>query len=296
MRNIDWALLQSFITVTEHGSFSAAARAINGSQATLSRHITILEQRLDIRLFERVVSGVELTSAGLDVLRYATEMADAAGRLSMAIEGKDDTISGTIRVTAATMMATYVLPQILTDLRAEEPLIDIELVASNKTENLIRREADIAVRMVNPTQDNLFARKLGEAEFGLYASNEYIDRHSIPQSVEELRSHNVIGFDTSDLIITAMKRYGLEIDREFFAFRSDDHIACWKMVLSGFGLGVVQRVIGDAEPRVSRINLPHNMGKFPIWLIAHSELKTNSRVRRVFDFLAEGLRAVHSVK
>ncbi len=289
MKNIDWSLLQSFVNVCEYGSFSAAARATNGSQATLSRHITMLEQQLETRLFDRLVSGVELTTKGIDVLRHASNMADAAGQLSMATEGEDQAISGTVRVTAATMTATYILPEIISELRIEEPMIDIELVASNRTENLVRREADIAIRMATPTQENLFARKLGDMEFGLYGAKEYLKRHPAPQTGEDLLSHNVVGFDTKDiaLLITAMKKHGIDVDREFFTFRSDDHVVCWKMVVAGYGLGIIQRKIGDAEPLVSRIDLPNTMARLPIWLIAHSELKTNLRVRRVFDFLAK---------
>ncbi|WP_018998091.1 LysR family transcriptional regulator [Hirschia maritima] len=289
MKNLDWSLLQSFVTVCEHGSFSAAARETGSSQASLSRHISLLEQQLDTRLFERTVNGVELTKPGLSVYKYANDMANSVGHLSMAVDGTNQTISGTVRVTAATMMATYILPNIISSLRLEEPLIDIELVASNKTENLVRREADIAVRLVTPTQSNLYAKKLGDMEFSLYASNTYLDRHGPPETANDLWEHDVIGFDTSDLIITGMHRYGIEVDRDFFAFRSDDHIVCWQMVQAGMGIGIVQKEIGDSTPNVTRIDLPNTLSTYPIWLIAHSELKSNLRVRRVFDYLADGI-------
>ena len=291
MKSIDWALLQSFITVSEHGSFSAAARATKGSQATLSRHIATLEQQLNTRLFDRANGGIDMTEKGIELLHHATDMADAAGRLTMAVEGQDQTLSGTVRVTVPTLVANYILPDIISAFRRAEPEIVIELVSTNKTENLLRREADIAVRMVHPTQDDLFARKIGDAEFGLYAAKSYLKKNPAPKTPRDILKHDFIGYDTSEILIGALSRFGLKVDRDFFAFRSDDQVAGWKMVCAGFGLGIVQRDIGDAEPLVSRIDIKNKMRSFPIWLVAHSELKTNARVRRVFDFLADGLQA-----
>lgn len=290
-KDIDWNLLQSFIAVSEHGSFSAAARATNGSQATLSRHISTLEGQLDTHLFDRAVGGAELTTRGIEVLQRAMDMADAAGRLTLDVEGRESAISGTVRVTAATIVATFILPRIIAALRIEEPDIDIELVASNKTENLLRREADIAVRMYRPTQADLFARKVGETRFGIYAAHSYLERRPAPKTAKEILDHDVVGFDKSDLIIDGLSRFGLKVDRDFFAFRCDDSVVCWNMVIEGYGIGFTQLEIGEAEPRVSRIDLPSTIEPLPVWLAAHSELKTNPRVRRVFDFLAEKLPA-----
>lgn len=289
MSNLDWDLLQSFVSVSEHGSFSAAARATRGSQATLSRHISALEQQLDARLFDRAVGGVELTKRGIDVLQHVTDMADAAGRLSLAVEGKETAISGTVRITASTIVATYVLPRILAALRVEEPEIDIELAASDKTENLLRREADIAVRMYRPTQPDVFARKVGEFELGIFAARSYLERHPAPITWSEILDHAVIGADRNEAIIEGFKRFGVHIEREFFAFRSDDPVVCWNMVVEGYGLGFNQIQVGEADPRVSQIELEGEIESLPVWLAAHSELKTNRRVRRVFDFVADGL-------
>ena len=289
MTDLDWTLLQSFVAVNEHGSFSAAARATKSSQATLSRHISTLEHQLDARLFDRTVGGTHLTARGMDVLQHVTDMADAAGRLSLAVEGKETAISGTVRITASTIVSTYQMPRILADLRVQEPEIDIELVSSNRTENLLRREADIAVRMYRPTQADIYARKLGEYRLGIYAAHSYLERRPAPVTWKEILDHDVIGSDHGELLIEGFKRFGMNVDREFFVFRSDDVVVCWNMVMEGYGLGFNQVQIGDAEPKVARIELPGEIGSLPVWLVAHSELKTSPRVRRVFDFLAEKL-------
>lgn len=289
IKNLDWNLLQSFLAVSEHGSFSAAARATNGSQATLSRHISVLEEQLDTHLFSRAVGGAELTKRGMEVLQHATNMADEAGRLSLDIDGHESVISGTVRITAVTTIATYTLPKILAALRIEEPEIEIELVATNKRENLLRREADIAIRFSRPTEAGLFARKVGETRFGTYAAHSYLERRPAPTTAEEILNHDMIGFDTSDIIINGLTRLGLKVDRDFFTFRCDDPVVGWNMVVEGYGIGFNRLEIGEVEPKVSRIKLPNTIEPLQIWLVAHSELKTNLRVRRVFDFLAEKL-------
>lgn len=287
--SMDWALLQSFAAVGAHGSLSAAARATGTSQPTLSRHISTLEQRLGERLFDRATGGVELTAVGLGLLRHAQKMADAAAHLSIAAEGLTESLTGSVRITASQIVATHILPNILTDLRALEPEIDLEIVASDQTDNLLLREADIAVRMYRPTQQDVFTKKVGDLKMGMYASKSYLDRHGRPETLISILDHDVIGYDRSTQIIDGFKQAGVEVDRDFFAFRCDDQVVCWQMVTAGYGIGFNQIQIGDGDPRVERVQAAGSVGQLPVWLTAHVELKTNPRVRRVFDFLSERL-------
>jgi len=290
--HLDWALLETFAAVGEHGSLSAAARATGTSQPTLSRHVATLEHQVGARLFERGASGVTLTSTGTALMAHAKDMADAAARLSMSVDGQTETLKGTIRLTASQIMATYVLPNILTQLRDKEPDIDIELVASDKTENLLRREADIAVRMYRPVQEDVISRKIGDLRMGMFASHSYIERHGLFETIENTVDHAVIGYDRSTQIIDGFKQAGLDVDRNFFAFRSDDQVVCWEMAKAGFGIGFNQIQIGEATPGMVRIESAGEVGRLPVWLTAHSELRSSPRVRFVFDFLAEKLKAV----
>lgn len=289
---LDWALLQSFAAVGQHGSLSAAARATGASQPTLSRHISTLEQQLGERLFERATGGVALTPVGLTLLGHAQKMADAAAHLSIAAGGMTESLSGSVRITASQIVATLILPDLLTDLRAMEPEIDLEIVASDQTDNLLRREADIAVRMYRPTQPDVFTKKVGDLKLGMYAAKSYLDRQGVPDTLVSILDHDVIGYDRSTQIIDGFKQVGVEVDRDFFAFRSDDQVVCWQMVRAGYGIGFNQIQIGDADPQVTRIHAAGIVGELPIWLTAHVELKTNPRVRRVFDFLAERLSII----
>ncbi len=293
MTQLDWALLQSFAAVGEHGSLSAAARATGTSQPTMSRHVSDLEARIGARLFERTSTGIELTPAGARLMAHAREMSSAAERLSLTAAGQDDRLAGSVRITASNIVATFVLPDILTALRIAETDIGIELVSSDRSENLLRREADIAVRMYRPEQPDVIAKKLGDLPIGMFAARSYIDRRGMPQTIEDILSHDVVGYDRSTLVIDGFARGGLKVDREFFAFRSDDQVVCWQMVVAGYGIGFNQVSIGEADPRVVRIPLAGELGSLPVWLVAHAELKATPRIRRVYDFLAEQLTAAY---
>ena len=289
---LDWSLLQSFIAVAGEGSLSAAARALGGSQPTMGRHIGALESELGVRLFERTAGGLELTPTGLELLDHARRMAAAANHLSLAAEGRAEAVAGTIRITASEIVATYILPEILTALRRAEPEIEIELVASDRSENLLQREADIAVRMYRPTQADVFTRKVGDLQLGMFAAESYVARRGAPQSIEDFRGHDIIGYDRGDEIIRGFRAAGLDVGRHFFSFRCDNQVVCWRMVVAGYGIGFNQTSIGEGEPGITRLAVDTALPALPVWLTAHSELKTSHRVRRVFDFLAEQLGRV----
>ena len=253
----------------------------------MGRYITALEADLGVSLFERTGTGLALTQTGLDLLSYAQSMMAAAGRVSLAAAGHAESIEGTIRITASEIVAMYVLPDILTALHRAEPDIEIELVASNRSENLLQREADIAVRMYRPEQSDVITRKLGELQTGMFAAHTYLDRRGTPGVPSDILAHDVIGYDRDEQIISSMRDVGLDIDRSFFKFRCDNQIIHWQMVRAGFGIGFNQLGVGQSEEKVRQIFEHVPMPSLPVWLTCHSELKTSRRVRRVYDFLAD---------
>lgn len=288
----DWNHLKSFLAVAQHGSLSAAARADRGSQPTLGRHIAALEAELGVHLFERSGAGLVLTANGLDLLEHARRMAEAADRLALAATGRAEALAGTIRITASEMVAAFFLPGILTALHREEPDIDIELVATNRTEDLLRREADIAVRMYRPTQPDVYSRSVGSLPLGLFAARSYLDRRGTPSGPDDLAEHDFVGLDDSTLLIDGFAAAGHPVGRTFFSLRCDHQVTDWFMVVAGFGIGVAPVPLGAAEPRVAPVSMGIEMPTLPLWLTAHSELKTSRRVRRVYDFLAERLQRI----
>lgn len=284
--DVPWQLLQSFAAISEAGSLSAAASKTSSSQPTLSRHLNQLEGLLGQRLFFRTSSGLTLTPEGAAVQARADAMAHAAAQLSFT-GALAQGVSGTVRLTASQIAATYLLPPMLVSLRNEHSGVSLELVASDQTENLLRREADLAVRMYRPTQNDLIAKKVADLPIGIYAARSYVEQYGMPEGPEQLAQHTVIGYDRSTLIIDGMRQMGINVDRSFFAFRSDDQVVCWQMVKAGAGIGFGQRVIGDADETLVPLWPTLPIGSIPVWLTAHQELRMSPRVRICFDHLAE---------
>lgn len=289
---LPWHLLQSFAVISEQGSLSAAARRIGASQPTLSRHLSQLEETLGTRLFIRGAQGLTLTTSGTALAERVCHMADAAAQVLPQDMTQDNTLQGTVRLSASQIAATYLLPNMLADLRRAEPGIDLEVVASDETQNLLRREADIAVRMYRPTQPDITIRKVAEMALGVYASKAYIARCGVLEDIDTLWSHDVIGYDRATMIIDGMRALGIPATRENFAFRCDDQVVCWKMIKAGFGIGFMQVAIGDKDPDLMRLRPDLDLGSLPVWLVVHKEIKTSARVRRVFDHLVQAFKKV----
>lgn len=290
MQTFDWTLLQSFLAVAEHGSYSGAARVMRHSQPTIGRHVQQLQDQLGTVLFQRAASGYVLTETGTALMAHAKAMRAAAAKISMVAEGRGEEIAGTVRITASEIVATYMLPEILAELLRAEPGLQIELVATNSTENLLLREADIAVRMVRPEQPELISRKLGEIPVGLFAAQSYLDRAGVPMQIDTFKGHTLIGFDQSTLMLEAMKMLGILFKREDFAFRVDNQIAYFEAMVAGIGIGAMQVFMAEQRNLVQvlpEIPIP----PLPMWLTAHQELRTSARVRRVFDYLAINLKS-----
>lgn len=291
MDGLDWSELQALLAVARAGSLSAAARAGGTSQPTLSRRLAALEGRLGAVLMERGAAGVRLTDAGREAVARAEEMEAAAARLARAAEGRARGVAGVVRVTASRIVATYLLPGPLAALLEAEPALEIELVASDETSNLLRREADVAIRMYRPAQADLLARKAAELELGLFATPDYLARHGTPRAVEDLARHRVVGFDRSDLVLEGFSRAGVGVPRRFFRLRTDDQPAYWEATAAGAGVGAGQLAVAAGDGRVVRVLEGVELGALPVWMAAHADLRGSDRVRRVFDHLGEALAA-----
>lgn len=292
MNKIDWTLLRSFLAVAEAGSLSAAAIRIETTQPTLSRHIRELEAVLGIRLFTRSARGLDPTEAALGLIEDARAMGAAAEALTRKAEGRSQQLAGTVRITAAAIVANLILPPLLLSLRDAEPRIQIEVVASDLTQNLLRRDADIAIRMIDPTQNALVARKLGEAPIGLFGTRTYFARHGRIETIEDLRKHDLIGFDRDDGIVKAYAANGYSLTREDFPLRCDDQMLYWNLLLAGAGVGFAQTLVARRFPELEQIDVDLHVPPMPVWLVMHEEVRTNARIRRVADFLASALRDI----
>jgi DNA-binding transcriptional LysR family regulator len=285
-----WDLYRSFLAVFRLGSLSAAARELELTQPTLGRHIEELETALGQALFTRSQAGLSPTRAALQLHPHAETMASAASALLRAASGALDEPEGVVRLTASEVMGVEVLPPLLTAFRDAHPKIVIELSLSNTNQDLLRRDADIAVRMARPTQAALLARRLGAVPVGLFAHRRYLARHPAPQSLENLvRDHAIIGFDADAGAARAFRQSGLPITRDLFAFRSDSDHAQLAALRAGFGIGGTQKRIAARDPDLVAV-LPDAFSfDLEMWLVMHEDLRSSRRVHLLYDHLAAAL-------
>ncbi|MES2550774.1 MAG: LysR substrate-binding domain-containing protein, partial [Pseudomonadota bacterium] len=258
--------------------------------AAQSEHDTI-ETALEVTLFTRTAHGQAMTAAAQALLPSARAMQAAAAELALSARGQASGINGTVRITASRVVSHHVLPPVLARLRAVEPGIQIELVPSDTTENLLFGEADIALRMYRPTQPDLVARQIGALPLGLYAARSYLDRRGRPISPDALMAHDFIGQDRMDQIIRVMRMLGLDVSRSFFPVRCDDPLTYVELVRAGCGVGGILRAIGDPDPVLERIDLIPDLPSLPVWLTAAPRLRQSPRLRRVWDALAAAFPA-----
>lgn len=288
----DWTLIRSFLGVMRGGSLSAAARATHLTQPTLGRHISELEIALNLSLFTRSPTGLIPTEAALLLLPAAEAMESALASLVRTADAGGGALNprGTVRITASEAMGFAVLPAILAGIRDKHPQISFELVLNNRTDNLLRRDADLAVRMAKPTQDYLFVRELGTETMGLYSHRSYLDRFGTPANLEELFKAHLIGFDRDDHPARALTLGGLPISRDLFAVRCDQDAVQMEAIKAGLGIGVIQK--GIARRLVDLVPVLAEEVSFPveIWLAVHEDQRHQPAIRATFDGLAEGLK------
>ena len=282
----DWALVKSFLAVLDAGSLTAAARRTGARQPTLSRHVAELEAQLGAPLFERTGRGVTPTAAALAIAAAARQMEDGALAIARGLARTRSATRGSVRITTSLVAATWLLPRVLVQLQRRHPEIEVELVGSNELTNLLRREADIAVRMVRPAQASLIARKLGEIEIVAAAHQSYLAKAPPLRVPEDLLAHRLIGFDRDDSILRGFARLGVSLSRADFAFRTDDQVAYTRLVAEGAGVGFIAGYTVGQWPGMVRLLPELAIPSLPCWLAVHREIRSNPLVRVVYDFLA----------
>ena len=285
----DWALVRSFLAVLDAGSISAAAQRLEAQQPTLSRHVAELEAQLGAPLFERTGRGVTPTAAALAIAEAARRMEAAALAVERGLATARSATRGVVRVTTSQVAAAWLLPPVLARLQRRHPEIEIELVGSNELTNLLRREADIAVRMVRPAQQSLIARKLGEVPIVAAAHRDYLANAPPLRTPDDLVAHRLVGFDRDDAILRGAARMGLDLARSDFAVRTDDQVAYARLVAAGAGVGFLARYTLAELPGVVAVLPMLAPGTLPCWLAVHREIRSNPLVRIVYDFLAREL-------
>ncbi|WP_235522731.1 LysR family transcriptional regulator, partial [Caulobacter sp. Root342] len=268
---------------------SAAARQLGAAQPTVRRRVEDLEGQLGVALFTRSPSGLTPTPLARELAQHARAMAIAAASLARAASAEADAASGAVRITASEVVGMEVLPSILADLREAHPGLVFELALTNRSEDLLRREADIAVRMVRPTQEALLAKRVGNITLGMHAHKRLLDAWGRPTSLDEARRLPLIGYETETIGVRAIKALGLDLRPDEFTFRTDNDVAQLAAIRAGLGLGLCQVGLAARDPMLERV-LPEVFSfDLETFVVTHEDLKDVRRVRLVFDALVTGL-------
>jgi len=290
----DWNKARAFLVTAEEGSFSAAAKALGMSQPTLGRQVTGLEDELGVILIERVNKKINVTPLGLELLEHLKAMGEAASNFALALDGQKDSLSGAVRISCTDTFAVHLLPEMLTKLKREEPNIVIELFSSYEVTNILLRECDIAIRHTPPLDDDLVARKLPSHKVALYHSKQLALNSEMP-SEEPITPY--VGFLSSDgRYLNELNRWGLEVTDSNFTCKASTHLEHWSMVKAGLGIGMMLDVIADCDPTIVQYHAFMEKVEVPTWLVTHRELRSNRRIKRVYDFLANELTDTFSPK
>ncbi len=287
----NWEWYRTFLNVLETGSLSAAGREMGLTQPTVGRHIDNLEAALGLKLFIRSFDGFSPTDAALELKPYAADIAATAAALRRVASSHGKQVRGTVRLTASEIISVEVLPPILAGLKEQHPGLDIELVMSNRADDLLQREADIAVRMFKPAQDALIAKRLGSIEVGLHAHKRYLAAHGTPRSIDALAGHVLIGFDRENAYLRKIVQQFPWIARAGLAFRADSDLAQLAAIRAGFGIGFCQVALAAKDKTLVHL-LPRQFSiNMETWVAMHEDLRASPRCAVTFAALVEGLGA-----
>ena len=289
MNEPSWDLYRSFLAVMREGSLSAAARTLAMTQPSLGRHIRELETALALALFTRSPQGLVPTDAAVRLMPHAEAMASATAALRRAATMGDDAVRGVVRVTASEVIGVDVLPPMLAAFRESHPEVTVELAVTNRSEDLLRKDADLAIRMTRPTQQALVSRRLGRIELGLFAHRRYLRRHGTPRVFDDLRGHSLIGFDHEPAYVRAMRPKDLPWSREWFALRTDHDLAALSALRAGYGIGFCQVPLAARDPKLVRVLGESLSVPMETWAVMHEDMRRAPAVRHLFDHLAAAL-------
>lgn len=287
---IRWNLIRSFEAVAETGSLSAAARALGMTQPAVGRHVDLLEEQLRIRLFQRGPDGMRLTAKGADLVPVAREMMASAASFGRIAAGLEVEIGGTVRISANDVIGVEILPSLLAGFQQDHPDIDIELAISNTASNLTQRDADVAVRMFRPKQNDLIARKVAELPMGFFAHHDYLAAFGSPKTPADLSSHRLIGFDHDTLMLDEARAMGLSLAASDFTFRCDNILAQIAALRAGAGIAIAHCGMAAHWPGVEAVLEDFVLPPLELWVVCHSDVRFNPRIRTAMDFLCEKLR------
>jgi DNA-binding transcriptional LysR family regulator len=287
----DWNLLRSFLAIYDTGTLTAAAIRLGSTQPSMGRHLRELESLLGETLFTRLPGRLKPNATAQALFESSLPIRHAIREAEHLLSGGAIDIAGTVRVATSEIYGYHVIPAMITPLLQQHRELEIELSVSNQSDNLLRRDADIAVRFFRPTQGDLIAVKVGETALGLYAHEEYLARHGEPDDIDLREQDLMAGNDRQPLQLAGVIQGPAPTKPLRFRFRSDFFLAREAAVLAGQAVGMMFVDIARSNPQLKRVLASRVQLHQEVWLCAHDELRRSARMRLVWDTLEHGLRA-----
>jgi DNA-binding transcriptional LysR family regulator len=282
----DWDDIRFFLALHRHRSLARAGSVLGVDATTVSRRIGDLESKLGARLFDRSARGARLSDAGTRLLARAQRMEDEALAVERDLAGDDQRLDGTVRLTATEMLSTRFIAPFLGSFNKRHPDIVLDLVCTSQDLDLSRREADIALRLSRPKQDDLVVKRLFDIELALYGSVDYLAAHGVPDlAAPSVPDHAIVlfadtpGFRRENAWIEARVR-GARI-----ATRCDSVSSIYSAAVAGVGMALLPCHVADAEPGLQRIPVEGAPAPRQVWQAVHRDLHGAARIRAVLDFL-----------
>lgn len=285
---MDWNDFRLILAISRNGSLKGAAKALGHDHSTIFRWLNALEAKFRVQLFERHAGAYRATDAGERMLLAAERMEEEALALDRDITGRDARLSGNLKITCSESLAYRLLNDFLVEFRAKHDGISIELLVDNRQLDLLRREADIAIRATRPVEEDLFGRQIAETAWALYASPKYLTCRREP--VPPFEGHSFIGWDTS-AVAAAATWLTDTVSNEAIVYRSSSLINQMMAVKAGIGMALLPCYLGDMEPDLVSVSGPEVALTRELWLITHKDLRSTARVRAFFDVVGQGLIA-----
>jgi DNA-binding transcriptional LysR family regulator len=285
---MNWDDVRIFLAVARAGQILGAARRLGLNHATVSRRVVALEDALKTKLFRRLTTGSELTSAGERFLGIAERMESDMIAARAEVAGEEDEISGTVRIGAPDGFGVAFLAPRLGALTAQYPGLAIQLVPVPRSFSLSRREADIAITVERPTEGRLVASKLVDYTLGLYASRDYMEEHGLPGSADELSSHRLVGY-VRDLVFSPSLDYAGDFAAEWRAsFSISSALGQVAAVRSGAGIGILHTFIARTVPELVPVPAAPPIQR-AYWLVYHETVRPLKRIQAVAGFIGKAV-------
>jgi DNA-binding transcriptional LysR family regulator len=282
---MEWDDYKVFLAVARSGSLTAAARTLKTSPATVGRRIATLESRLGARLFDRGQTGYAPTESGEAIWRKAEEVEEAVLSLEREAFGRDLRAAGKVRVATAEDIASVIVAPRLLEFRRSHPGILLEIVSSWDVVNLTRREADVAIRTVRPTQGDYVIRQTGVWNCALYVAKPFAKAHNLAADMNEMPAIDVISW-TEEHRFRGGDWFDKHAQNAPIVFAANSRQIQYAACKAGLGAAILPCLTADNDPDLMRLLPPEKVRSVPLWLVAHRDLLRTARVRAVMDFLA----------